>query len=465
MIKLDIGGRPRLPRPGFEISKRVVALGLLILLMLIPLSMIGGLVSERHARRLSVESDIAGQWGYNQSIGGPLLIVPYIVHSQTRRSDGSIVEQEQRKLAYFLPDQLAIDAAIESQKRYRSIYEVLVYSAEIKLTGRLTPAAFAEWGVAAGDILWNEASIAVGIGDTSGIRALSFTLDGRPVTLTPGLARQQLLGSGLQARLPDFGQRAPGGPHQFALTLTLNGSGRLEFLPFGSETTLHMAADWPHPNFTGAALPAGREIGAEGFTADWTMSYLARAYPPAWRAEDLSFNDLADGRVGVELVLPGDSYQQTDRIIKYGVLVIGLTFATIFVVGLLRQARAHMVQYLLVGASICLFYLLLLSLSEHIRFGAAYAVASAADVATVSAYVMRTIHRLAGLVVAGMLGLVHGWMYLLLQMEDYVLLSGTIGLFVALLAVMYATRNIDWFRIGATSTDRTPEPPAATAMA
>ncbi|MGH6959667.1 MAG: inner membrane CreD family protein, partial [Dongiaceae bacterium] len=175
MIKLDIGGRPRLPRPGFEVSKRVVVLGLLILLMLIPLSMIGGLVSERYARRLSVEGDIAGQWGYSQSIGGPLLIVPYIVHLKTKRNDGSITEQEQRKLAYFLPDQLAINAAVKSEKRYRSIYEVLVYTAVIEATGRLTPAAFTEWAVAAEDILWNEASIAVGIADTSGIRALSFT--------------------------------------------------------------------------------------------------------------------------------------------------------------------------------------------------------------------------------------------------------------------------------------------------
>ncbi|MGH6959940.1 MAG: inner membrane CreD family protein, partial [Dongiaceae bacterium] len=197
----------------------------------------------------------------------------------------------------------------------------------------------------------------------------------------------------------------------------------------------------------------------------WTLSYLARAYPPAWRAEDLAFDTLPDGRVGVELVLPGNGYQQTDRIIKYGVLVIGPTFATIFVVGLLRQARAHMVQYLLVGASICLFYLLVLSLSEHIRFGAAYAVASLADVATVSAYVIRTIHRLAGLVVAGMLGLVHAWMYLLLQMEDYVLLSGTIGLFVALIAVMYATRNVDWFRIGAPLIGKPSDAPAAPATA
>ena len=216
----------------------------------------------------------------------------------------------------------------------------------------------------------------------------------------------------------------------------------------GSETKLTMAADWPHPSFTGAALPAERSIGKDGFSASWAMSYLARSYPPSWRAEDLSFIDQPDGRIGVALVLPGDSYQQTDRIVKYGLLVIGLIFSTIFVAGLLKTTRAHLVQYLLVGSSICIFYMLVLSLSEHVRFVAAYAIASGADVATVALYVWRTVARFTGYVVAAVLALIHGWMYLLLQMEDYVLMAGSLGLFAALVTVMYVTRNVDWFRIG-----------------
>jgi len=216
----------------------------------------------------------------------------------------------------------------------------------------------------------------------------------------------------------------------------------------GSETKLTVASNWPHPSFTGAALPAERSISKDGFSASWSMSYLARSYPPSWRAEDQSFADQPDGRIGVALVLPGDSYQQTDRIVKYGVPVIGLIFSTIFVAGLLKTTRAHLVQYLLVGSSICVFYLLVLSLSEHIRFVAASGIASSADIATVALYVWRTVARFTGYVVAAVLGLIHGWMHLLLQMEDYVLVAGSLGLFAALATVMYVTRNVDWFRIG-----------------
>ena len=158
--------------------------------------------------------------------------------------------------------------------------------------------------------------------------------------------------------------------------------------------------------------------------------------------------DLSASAIGVQLVRPGDVYQQSDRIVKYGLLVIGLTFATIFVVGLLTDVRAHMVQYLLVGGSICIFYLLVLSLSEQIRFDLAYGIASAVDIAVVSLYVGRTVRRHVGLIAAAVLAMIHGWMFVLLQMEDFVLLSGTIGLLLALVTVMYVTRNVDWYRIG-----------------
>ena len=155
-----------------------------------------------------------------------------------------------------------------------------------------------------------------------------------------------------------------------------------------------------------------------------------------------------DGKLGVELTLPGDAYQQIDRIVKYGILVIGLTFTTIFVVGLLKSSRTHFVQYLLVGAALCLFYLLALSLAEQIRFLYAYAIASAVDIGMIALYLGRTVSRFVGFLVGTVLSAIYAYMYMLLQMEDYVLLSGTVGLFVALGLVMYATRNVDWFSIG-----------------
>jgi len=447
MIRLDIGGRPW-AGGGFDVSKRVVVLSILVLVMLIPLSMIGDLVAERAARRATVEGEIASLWGDTQLIGGPVLAVPYVTHTQSTSALGTMTQAEERHLVYFLPETLSIHADVKAELRYRSIYEALVYGGDITMSGSFAAPSFADWGVAPADIKWSEATLAVGLSDLSGVRSLSFALDDRPVAFTPGLSKTQLFHAGLQARLPNGGADFAGRGHSFALKLSLNGNGLLEFLPLGSETKLSIASNWPHPSFTGASLPAERSIGADGFSASWAVSYLARSYPPYWRAEDLSFADQPDGRIGVALVLPGDSYQQSDRIVKYGLLVVGLTFATIFVVGLLKTTRAHLVQYLLVGSSICIFYMLVLSLSEHIRFVAAYWIASGADIATVALYVWRTVARFTGWVVAGVLGLVHGWMYLLLQMEDYVLVAGSLGLFAALVTVMYVTRNVDWFRIG-----------------
>lgn len=451
MIGFDAVNHPLAAFPGFRVTARLIALGILVLVMLIPLAMIGDMIYERSDRRMQVENEIAALWGGTQAIGGPVLAIPYVSRSDSTLSGGSVVQTETEHLVYFLPETLEASADLATEVRYRSIYEALVYGAEITLSGRFAEPDFGDWGVSPADVRWSEATLFLGLTDLKGVRSLSLTLDDRPIEVTPGLSRTQLFRAGLQARLANTGVTLAGREHSFKVQLSLNGSGLLEFLPMGKETKLSIRSAWPHPSFTGAGLPSERDIGPDGFTAAWTMSYLSRPYPPSWRAEDLNFPELPDGRVGVALVLPGDSYQQTDRIVKYGAMVIGLTFATIFVVGLLKTSRAHLVQYLLVGSSICVFYLLVLSLSEHLRFGTAYGIASAADIGMVALYVWRTVSRVAGYVVAAVLGLVHGWMYLLLQMEDYVLVAGSVGMFAALATVMYVTRNIDWFRVGQTA--------------
>ncbi len=431
-------------RAGFEITKRVFLLAFLIGSMLIPLYMIRGLVEERFGLSQEVAGTIAGLWGGPQLIAGPIVTIPYIERSQ-KVVNGATVEETQKRFAQFLPDSLAITADARTEKRYKGIYEVLVYAADIHMKGRLPAPSFEGRGIRAGDILWDEATISLGISDMGGIRHLELGLGGHGLQPVPGLLRGQPFGSGVHARLDAATAQAA---QDFSLDLALNGSGELQFLPLGNETTVDVAADWSSPGFIGNFLPAEREIVAQGFKAHWSVSALARNYPQSWTSEELDFAQVNDGRLGVALVLPGEAYQQIDRIVKYGVLVVGLTFATIFVVGLLRASRAHLVQYLLVGCSICLFYLLALSLAEQIRFLWAYAIASAVDVGMIALYLGRTVSRPAGLVTGAMLASVHAYMYMLLQMEDYVLLAGTIGLLAALALVMYATRNVDWFAVG-----------------
>jgi inner membrane protein len=433
--------------PGFDISKRVVMLGILVMIMMIPLTMIGDLINERSYRRYDVENEIAGQWGGFQIVGGPVLMVPYVTRSTFTRNDGSTGVTVTERTAFFLPQALAIEASLNSELRRRSLHEVLVYTSDIELTGSFAPANFAEWAIPSGDIKWNDAMLLFGVSDIKGIVDLDMSLAGRTLVPASGPVGAKIFQNGLQARVSGL---QAGKPHDFAVKLSLNGSGSLQFLPMGSSTEINLASDWPDPSFIGTALPQARTIKADGFQAHWQTTYISRPYPAQWRAGDLS-TDLQNSAFGVALTRPGDVYQQSDRIAKYGLMVIGLTFATIFVVGLLTDVRAHMVQYLLVGGSICIFYLLVLALSEQIRFDFAYGIASAVDIAVVALYVARTVRRLIGVVTAIVLALIHGWMFVLLQMEDYVLLSGTVGLLLALITVMYVTRNVDWYRIGAPS--------------
>ncbi len=435
---------PYRARGGFEITKRVIVLGVLIAIVLIPLYMVHDMVMERYDRSQQVAQEVASQWGEAQMIAGPVVTVPYLVHVQ-ETENGARTERVERRYANFLPENLAITATAKTEKRYKSIYELLVYAADIHFSGTIPSPDLAALHLKPADVLWDQATIALGVSDMGGIRQLTLKLDGKPLTPVPGMLRDQMFASGVHASLQSANALSA---HDFAIDLQLNGSGELQFLPMGNETTVAISADWPHPGFIGNFLPAERQIDAKGFTARWSVSALARSYPQSWTSDQLDFAQVNDGRLGVALTLPGDAYQQIDRIVKYGVLVIVLTFTTIFVVNLVSSSRTHFVQYLLVGAALCLFYLLALSLAEQIRFLYAYTIASIVDIGMIAAYLARTVSRFAGLLVGAVLTAIYGYMYMLLQMEDYVLLSGTIGLFAALGLVMYTTRNVDWFSIG-----------------
>ncbi len=287
-------GDPAAGRAGFEITKRVLFLAFLIGTMLIPLYMIRGLVEERFGLSQNVAATIAGLWGGSQLVAGPVVTIPYISRKETVVNGAAVVETEKR-YAQFLPDSLSITATAKTEKRYKGIYEVLVYAAEIHMSGRLPAPSFEGRGIAPGDILWDEATVALGITDMGGIRHLALSFDGHDLQPIPGLLRGHPFASGLHARLAGAAAQAA---HAFSLDLTLDGSGELQFLPLGNETTLEMTADWPSPGFIGNFLPMERRIDAKGFSARWTVSSLARNYPQSWTSEELDFSTVNDGQAG-----------------------------------------------------------------------------------------------------------------------------------------------------------------------
>jgi inner membrane protein len=236
----------------------------------------------------------------------------------------------------------------------------------------------------------------------------------------------------------------------FSFPLSLNGSLGVDVAPFGRTTDVEMQGDDGHPSFQGNWLPAERTVASDSFRARWAISFLGRSYPQAWTSETQMREPIDASRFGVQLVNPVDHYRMAARSVKYASLFILLTFATVWLIEVLSGVRVHAIQYLLLGGALCIFFLLELSLSEHLGFPTAYATASAAVVAMVAAYSAVVLGRLRrALVVAAGVVLLYAYLYLLLMNEDYALLIGSVGLFAILGAIMFVTRRVDWYAAGA----------------
>lgn len=425
---------------------RAAVIGVLILLLMIPLAMVGMLVGEREATRFVVEREVAEKWGGDQLLVGPILSVPY--RYRTFGPNGEVLSHVGH--TRFLPAILDIEGDVRPEIRYRGIYEVALYDVGLRWTGEFERPDPGIWKIPAEDVLWDEAVLVVGIPDLRGIkRAVVARWGDEALTFEPGPGAVALCASGIHARVPHLEEAAPGERVPFSFELDLNGSRELLFSPLGKETRLSLTSTWPSPSFTGQFLPDSREVRPNGFTAEWNISYLTRPFPQEWKDNEVTADLLAQWTSGVSLFQPVDSYTKTSRTTKYGILFLFMTFAVYFLFEILGRLRIHPFQYLLVGFALCLFYLLLLSLSEHLGFGKAYLVASAGTVGLIAAYsgsVLGSFGRAAA-IGAGLSGL-YAYLYVLLQLEDYALLLGSVGLFALLAAAMALTRRVDWYAVG-----------------
>lgn len=427
---------------------RLAVIGALVLALLIPLAMVRSLVGERMQRRDQAATEIASTWGGRQTLGGPVLVVPY----DYRRTldDGRTVAATD--LAFFLPESLEINGEVVPERRRRGIFESAVYRSRLELTGLVAHPDFVSWGIAPERVRWSEAAIAFGVTDLRGIATdLLCEWDGETVPIEPGSAGVDLWSSGLSARTALSSKPGPARTHSFRLVVGVAGSDRLDFLPLGKETLLRLRSPWPDPSFGGAFLPETRTITNRGFEAHWRISYFGRGYPQKWRrtVDAVPESTVAQSAFGVRLFLPADLYLKAERSTKYGVLFLVLTFVSFFLYEVLSALRVHPVQYLLVGAALCLFYLLLLSLAEHVPFAVAYAAAAGATVAAIALYSAAVLGaRWRATLLGVILAALYSYLYVLLQAEDYALVLGSAGLFVILGLVMYLTRGVNWYRLG-----------------
>jgi inner membrane protein len=421
---------------------RWLGTGFLVLLLQIPIGLIASTIQERRSTQGEALSEVTQTWGGSQQLVGPVLTIPYY----ERWLDRDKQPQQRRHLLRLLPRTLTVTGKLATEVRRRGIFDVPLFTATLHVSGGFVLPEPGRFPVTSDNIEWDGARLHFGLSDPKAIRSCSpLTVGSQSRKFEPGSDDTELAG-GLHAAVP---QLASGSALQFSFDLVLGGSGRFTVVPAGDESVITLSSPWPDPSFDGAWLPEARTVGADGFEATWKILALARNFPSSWLDNDVRGETLRGSTVGVTLLSPVDTYRTNERAVKYQLLFLGLTFLGFALFELLARLRVHPLQYLLVGLALCVFYLLLLSLSEQLGFGPAYGIAAAAIVLLITLYlraVLGAISRALG-AGAGLAGL-YGFLFVLLRIQEQALLVGSVGLFAALALVMWVTRRIDWYAEG-----------------
>lgn len=417
---------------------RIAVMALVSFILLIPTFMIQNLVAEREMTRNRAVAEVSSKWGGSQAVAGPILTVP--LKKQIKDDKGKITGTSVR-YAHFLPDNLSVNGTITPHVRHRGIYDMALYNSQLTVSGNFSLPDLEGLGLDGEEVMWKAASLGIGITDMKGIKeTITVGWNNASMTASPGIESTDILCSGVSAPVAlDKATHL----YPFSFAIDLNGSQELKFLPLGKENKVILSSTWSNPSFQGSFLPEKREVSNKGFTAEWQVLQLNRNFPQRWIGKQ---HDIYSSAFGVNLFMPVDQYQKTSRSLKYALLFISLTFTAYFIIELLNKQSMHPIHYLLVGLALVLFYSLLLSLSEHIGFNYSYLVASFCTIFMIAAYTKSVLaDRIIASAVFVILSLLYGFLYVLLQVEDYALLLGSIGLFVILGLVMYLTRKIDWY--------------------
>lgn len=419
---------------GSSILARAVIMAVLTLVLTIPLGMIGGVISDRQKYKTDAVTSVTEAWGGTQTFSGPIMVLPY-----RKALDG----QDRDATLTLLPERLTIDGQIRPEQRRRGLFGVTVYTATLDVIAEFQTRALQELLGDGRQIDWRSAHIDLGLTDVKSIDAATLEINGERLEWGPGS------GSALSALRAGIGAIDPA--HTETITvrfrLAFAGSGSLTLTPLGRRTEANMTSSWPSPSFIGRTLPSTQSVGNDGFKAKWSTSHLGRPYGQLWDSATTDAKSRArtviESTFGVTLLTPVDAYRETDRAMKYGIMFVGLTFAACLLVEMATGTRPHPMQNGLIGLALCVFYLLLLSLSEQIGFAAAYLASAAAVVVQATIYSW-TLHRRRGpaLAFGAVLAGLYGGLYGLLQLQDVALLTGSLVLFAVLSFAMWFTRNL-----------------------
>lgn len=426
---------------NWRITFKVLVIGILTVILLIPKMMIIGLISERESTANATRNEVMQQWSMLHTLRGPVLTIPYVAKIYDNNKQ---VYNEEVRVTHFLPKSLKIDGEILPEQRHRSIYKVMVYESEIALSGYFEAPDFEMLKVNPESVLWDKAQLSIGINDLRGISELAeLEWNQQKFTFSPGMENSIPGQDGISVQLPS--DIKSGFPGKFSCNFRLKGSESLQFAPLGEVTEVYMKSDWNAPGFVGNFLPQEKEITNNGFTANWKVLHFNRNFPQAWKDNAYRIND---NDFGVKLVTVADHYQKNMRSAKYGILVILFTFLSFFLNEIITKQRIHPFQYVLVGFSILIFYLLLLSISEQIGFNLGYLISSGSVLFMVLFYSRTFLEKWsASFILTMILAASFGFIFILMQLESFALLAGSVGLFVVLAMVMFFTRKINWYKM------------------
>ncbi|RTY89101.1 cell envelope integrity protein CreD [Flavobacterium sp. GT3R68] len=432
-------------------TAKIIMVGLLTLILLIPLEYVKNLISERAQRQKEVIAETNDKWGGNIFFYGPILKVPYTYFDETLTENATTKVTVKQKtahtaFAYFFPEMLKAKSDVTTKALNRNNYESVVFSSKMKLTGHYIQPNFSNRNIPNENIQWDKATILIKTTNLKSIKDevkinfgnINYTFE--PVyNITPGDSTEAL-----ETGYIDLTKTLGNQKTAFNIDITYNGSKQIKMVPIGKTTGLNMKSNWASPSFTGNFLPDDKtkHITKTGFEANWKILHINRAF-----AQQVfeTLPDLKQYAFGVDFVIPVDQYQQNERASKYGFLVIGLTFLIFFLIQSISKINIHIFQYSMIGLALIMFYTLLISITEHSSFMKAYAIAGISVVVLITLYSISILKdRKFPLFIGLSLSALYTFIYVIIQLENYALLVGSIGLFLILAAVMYFSRKIDW---------------------
>ncbi len=419
----------------FSIQIKIAGIAALIIILFLILNMIGNLIGERERRQRIEVNNVIETVGGEPLVAGPFLTVPY-------------GKGKYQKYAVFLPEDLLIEGNLSTEIRKRGIYDIPLIETSLKISGYFLKPDFEKWGNKNIKVDWERAHLSMEFPDMKALRAIPVLLwQNNKINFRPEIGALNVYDSEIMAPIPSIKDGGEKEKFRFEMNLNLKGGKSLSFLPLGISTVVKLESRCSSPGFYGAYLPT-KESFDNGFRAEWHITRGNRVLPGSWEISDNYRSIIKRSKFGVNIIVGVDAYLKAERSIKYGLLFIILPFIVFFLFEVFSGNRIHPVQYLLVGLAVCLFYILLLSLSEHIDFNISYiiAVLSVSGLSVFySASILKSYKGASG--IGGVFLLQYSYLYAALLSEDYALLIGSIGLFIILAIVMTLTRKIDWYSI------------------